>query len=291
MLIGYLCVENLLTWSWCVENLLTYCWCVDILLTWYWYVAKLLTCFWCVENLLTCCWCVEMLTYGWCVLLVCWEQGSIFRSENDIYSPPLMKMIFFPLLGHVVFRLPSWPFCLNSSLFCNYFTLLVPLFSFLSPFFLFFYIYPFFSLPFHIFSPKWHWLTFPPPPGRGGYFPIYMPLVENMLTCCRCVGNLMTSGYVKRTWWPPVICREPAELLAFRESAELMLLVLNLLTCCWCVYDLLLMCREPANQCNGAETICFGSSSVSGSDFPKVSVSAPVTACGSLLTRLLGGKV
>ncbi len=54
-------------------------------------------------------------------------QGSIFRSENDIYPPPSENDIF-PLSWHVVFRLPSWPFRLNSSLFCNYFTLLLPLF-------------------------------------------------------------------------------------------------------------------------------------------------------------------
>jgi hypothetical protein len=90
------------------------------------------------------------------------KQGSLFRSENDIYPPPLLKMIFFPFLLHIVFPLPSWPFCLNSSLFCNYFFLLLPLFSFSFPFlpFSFFFLpfsftcSPFFSSPFHIFSPN-----------------------------------------------------------------------------------------------------------------------------------------
>ncbi len=95
------------------------------------------------------------------------SQGSIFRSENDIYPPPLLKIIFFLLSLHVIFRLPSWPFCLNSTLFCNYFTLLLPLSHFLSPFFLFLLHFPPFSLRLFIFFPPndigWY---FPPP--RGG---------------------------------------------------------------------------------------------------------------------------
>ncbi len=62
------------------------------------------------------------------------RQGSIFWSENNFYSLPLLKMIFVPLLQHVVFRLPFWPFCPNSSPFCIYFTLLLPLSSFSFPF-------------------------------------------------------------------------------------------------------------------------------------------------------------
>ncbi len=122
-------------------------------------------------------------------------QGSIFRSENVIYSPPLLKMIFFPLLWHVVFWLPLWPFCPNSSLFCNYFTLLLPLFSFSFPIFFSFPFFPFyfpflpFSFPFLPFSFTFSpfslrlFIFFPPndiswypPPRGGGYFPIYRPL-------------------------------------------------------------------------------------------------------------------
>jgi hypothetical protein len=112
-------------------------------------------------------------------------QGSIFRFENDIYSPsPSWKWYFFPLSRFVVYRLPLWLFCLNSSLFCIYFTLLLPLFSFSFPFFLF--IFPFFlfllhfphfSLHLFIFFPPndigWY---FPPQGGGGGYLPIYRPL-------------------------------------------------------------------------------------------------------------------
>jgi hypothetical protein len=89
------------------------------------------------------------------------SQGSIFRSENDIYSPLLLKMIFFPLSRHVIFKLPSWPFCLNSSLFCNYFTftsrflIFFPHSSFSFPFLPFSFTFsPLVSSLFHIFSPK-----------------------------------------------------------------------------------------------------------------------------------------
>ncbi len=34
------------------------------------------------------------------------QQGSIFRSENDIYSPPLLKIIFFPPLATCSFSTP-----------------------------------------------------------------------------------------------------------------------------------------------------------------------------------------
>ncbi len=73
-------------------------------------------------------------------------QGSIFRSENDIYFPPLLKLYFSPFSRHVVFRLPSWPFCFNCSLFCIYFTLLLPLFSFSFPFLTFFFPLSYFFL-------------------------------------------------------------------------------------------------------------------------------------------------
>jgi hypothetical protein len=102
-------------------------------------------------------------------------QGSIFRSENVIYSPPL-KMKFFPLLRHIVFWLPSWPFCLDSSLFCNYFTLLLPSFSFSFPFLPFSLHFPPFSLHLFIFfiSNYIGWYFFLSQGGK--YCPIYSPL-------------------------------------------------------------------------------------------------------------------
>ncbi len=109
---------------------------------------------------------------------------SIFWLKNNIYSPPpFLKMMFSPLLRHVVlasfralfsFILPYFalfftlllPFCSFSSPFFHFLppsSFFFPVFPFYSPFFLFFNIFPFFLFPFRIFSPKWHWLIFPPP--------------------------------------------------------------------------------------------------------------------------------
>ncbi len=93
-------------------------------------------------------------------------QGSIFWSENDIYPPPLLKMIFFPLSWHVVFWLPSWSFCLIFGLFCIYFTLLLPLFSFSFPFI---FLSSFFLLHFPLFSLRL--FISPPPNDIGRYSP------------------------------------------------------------------------------------------------------------------------
>ncbi len=99
-------------------------------------------------------------------------QGSVFRSENDIYpSPPLLKIIFFPLSWHVILDSHRGPFCLNSSPFCIYFTLLLPLFSFSFPFLPFLLHFWPFSLSLFIFFPPndigWYFL---PPPRGGGIF-------------------------------------------------------------------------------------------------------------------------
>ncbi len=95
-------------------------------------------------------------------------RGLYFGPKTIFIPPPLLKMLFVPLLWHIVFQLPLCPFCLNSSLFCNYFTLLLPLISFSFrflpfsfPFLPFSFTFPsYFSSPFHIFSPKLHRLIF-----------------------------------------------------------------------------------------------------------------------------------
>ncbi len=115
----------------------------------------------------------------WLFGSISFPRGLYFCPKMIFIPPPFWKWYFFPLSRHVVFRLLSWPFFLNSSLFCICFTLLLPLFSFSFPFLPFsfpflpfsFTFSPFFSLPFHIFSPKWHGLIFPPPRG-GGVFSI-----------------------------------------------------------------------------------------------------------------------
>ncbi len=71
------------------------------------------------------------------------------------YSPPPRDIRFST----------STPFCLNSSLFCNYFILLLLLFSFSFPFLPFSCPFSPFLFTFSYFSPKWHWLIFPVPPG------------------------------------------------------------------------------------------------------------------------------
>ncbi len=96
-------------------------------------------------------------------------------------------MIFFPLSQHVVFRLPFWPFCLNSSIFCIYLTLLLPLFSFSFPFLPYsspflpfsFTFSPFLFFAFSYFFPLMTSADIRPSPRGGGYFPIYRPLVRS----------------------------------------------------------------------------------------------------------------
>ncbi len=86
-------------------------------------------------------------------------QGSIIRSKNIIYFPPFLKLIFFPLSRHIIFLLPKWPFCLNSSLFfaliLSFYFFLRISFSFLPfPFLPFLLHFPPFSLPLFIFFPQ-----------------------------------------------------------------------------------------------------------------------------------------
>ncbi len=117
-------------------------------------------------------------------------QGSIFWSENDIYSTPLSEMIFFPLSRHAVFRLISCPVCLNSSLlylFTSYFLFFFLIFSFsfsfslfLSPFFLF------------LSPPKDTGRNSPSREGGGGFFPINRPLLPQS-----CKGRVLFATYAK----------------------------------------------------------------------------------------------
>ncbi len=91
-----------------------------------------------------CTWRNTVWQYSW-IGVIKIHRGLYFGPKM-IFIPPFLKMIFFHSLAICHFRLPSWPFCLNSSLFCIYFTLLLPLFSF------FFTFSPFFSSPSHIFQ-------------------------------------------------------------------------------------------------------------------------------------------
>ncbi len=101
---------------------------------------------------------------------------GVYISVQKLYlsPPPFWKWYFFPLSRHIIFGLPLWLFCLNSSLFCIYFTLLLPLSSFSFPFLPFSFPFlpfsctfsPFFSSPFHIFPPNDIGWYSPPPGGR-----------------------------------------------------------------------------------------------------------------------------
>ncbi len=134
------------------------------------------------------------------------SQGSIFPSENDIYSPPPSENDIFSPSRNMSF--------LNShrglfALILTYFAFILPLFSFSFLFLPFsflllpfsFTISPFFSYPLHIFSPKWHRLIFfPPPPPGGGYFPIYRPLLPHnhwfwsVFVICGSPGEDLNAG-------------------------------------------------------------------------------------------------
>jgi hypothetical protein len=82
-------------------------------------------------------------------------SGVYILIRKWYLSPPLPRMIFFPISWHIILQLLLCPFCLNSSQFCIYplyFTLLLPSFSFsfphsslfFPPFFLFYYSFPLF---------------------------------------------------------------------------------------------------------------------------------------------------
>jgi hypothetical protein len=105
--------------------------------------------------------------------------------KNNIYSPPLLKMIFFPPLATCHFSTPTVGlFSLILPYFAFTLTFYFPFSHFLSPFLLF--LFPFFLFLFHFpplfpftFSYFFPQMTsadiFLPPKGGGGYFPIYRP--------------------------------------------------------------------------------------------------------------------
>ncbi len=120
------------------------------------------------------------------------QQGSIFRSENDIYSPPpLWKWYFSPSRDMSFFDSHRGLF----ALILPYFVFILPFFfpfsHFLSPFFLFLLIFPLFLFPFSYFFPKMTSADIFPPPW-GGYFPIYRPLPYNTV-CVKSPMRLSSS--------------------------------------------------------------------------------------------------
>ncbi len=82
----------------------------------------------------------------------CCALAGVYILIQKRYLPPpprLPKIIFSPLLQHVVFWILLCPFCLNSSLYCIYSRFLLPIFSVFLPFLLssFFFPFPPFSFP------------------------------------------------------------------------------------------------------------------------------------------------
>jgi hypothetical protein len=52
-------------------------------------------------------------------------MGLYFGPKAIFITPPPSENDIFPVSQNIVFRLPSWPLCHNSSLFCIYFTILL----------------------------------------------------------------------------------------------------------------------------------------------------------------------
>ncbi len=108
------------------------------------------------------------------------SRGLYFGPKTIFILPLLLKMIFSPSHDMSFFRLPLWPFCLNSSLFCIILPFYFPFSQFSFPllsfsfYFLFLFYFPPFSLCLFIFFPQMISANIlPPPPGGGRYFPIY----------------------------------------------------------------------------------------------------------------------
>ncbi len=112
-----------------------------------------------------------------CLFSGTWKncQGSMFWSENDIYSPspPFWKWYFFPPLATpIVAFLPQ--FCPILHLFYPFtspFLIFFPLSSFFFPLSsFFFHVFRLFFLVFSHFPPKMTSTDIPPPPGGGSIF-------------------------------------------------------------------------------------------------------------------------
>jgi hypothetical protein len=112
-------------------------------------------------------------------------------------------MIFFSLSLHIVFRLPSWPFCLSSSLFSHYLTLLLPLFSFSFPSSIFCTLSSFFSCHFILFPQ----MTSADIPSPWDFFPpIYTPLQPYMRkkkcwVCELSISSVVLAGDQNKLSW------------------------------------------------------------------------------------------
>ncbi len=95
------------------------------------------------------------------------SQGSIFRSENDIYSPPPSENYIFPPLATRRFSTTIVAFYPFTSPFLIFF----PLFSFFFPLSsFFFYFFPLFLFAFSYFFPQMTSADIFSSPRGGGVF-------------------------------------------------------------------------------------------------------------------------
>jgi hypothetical protein len=116
---------------------------------------------------------VLSLTRGMCCwkegMCHCQEQGSLFSSENEIYSPPFRKLYFSPAHNMPFFNSYRAPFALFFPIlhWCYSFTSHVLSFSFSFSFLHFYLTFAIFSHPVFIYFPPNDIVADSPPP-RGG---------------------------------------------------------------------------------------------------------------------------
>ncbi len=152
-----------------------------------------------------------------------WSSGSrgshtqgvyILVQKQYLFPPPPSENDIFPFFAACCFSALIEPF---SSLFCTYFTLLLLislfflLFSFSVSFLSFCLAFPpFFLFPFSYFFPQMRWADISPPPGGGGYFPIYRPLPTRPgppSDCWQTSGLWRVSCDIGWTLLPDAFCR------------------------------------------------------------------------------------
>ncbi len=92
----------------------------------------------------------------------------ILVRKRYLFPPTLLKVIFFPLLRHIVFQLPLWSFALHLAYFAFILPFYFPFSHFLSPFFLFLSSFFLLHLHFPLFSLRL--FIFFPPNDIGRYF-------------------------------------------------------------------------------------------------------------------------
>ncbi len=165
-------------------------------------------------------------------------------SENNIFSPSHGTSFFNSRCGLFALILPYFAFILP--LFFPSSHLLSPFFLFLSSSFSFTFS-PFFSSPFHIFSPKLHRLIFPP----RGYFLIYRPLAVALLAhnILLKLNYLVLVLYLIQRWYSgtgAVLHGSVVLVLLVKLVPVLYCSAMLVLSCCVVLLPLLYKCGSGA---------------------------------------------